>query len=242
MGDQITNIFGTILSWIPEILKTLLVLLIGYFVAIAIKAIVVKVFERIKLNKRISDLPRAEWLKKAVNNPAAFIGNFVYWLIWIIVITIAIPILNIPFLNQLIYDFYRYLPNVITSIIILFVAILISAGIDMIISKIMGDTPTGKIVMTIAPSLIMTIAVFMILVQLGIATPIVIITYAAILGSLALGFALAFGLGGREMAAKILNDTYQKGTAYAQDIKRDTEKGRERAKKEYEKYKEDKRG
>ena len=60
----------------------------------------------------------------------------------------------------------------------------------------MGDTATGRIVRTVAPTLIMAIAVFMILDELQIAQNIVLITYAALMGAIALGMALAFGLGG----------------------------------------------
>jgi hypothetical protein len=57
----------------------------------------------------------------------------------------------------------------------------------------------------------MAIAVFMILNQLQIATDIVTITYAALMGAVALGMALAFGLGGRDVASRMLEDAYQRG-------------------------------
>jgi hypothetical protein len=55
----------------------------------------------------------------------------------------------------------------------------------------------------------MGIATFMILDQLEIAPAIVEITYIALLGSVALGAALAFGLGGRDVAARLLEDSYR---------------------------------
>jgi len=75
----------------------------------------------------------------------------------------------------------------------------------------MGDTPTGKLAATALPVLVMAIAVFMILNQLKIATDIVTITYAALLGAVALGMALAFGLGGRDVASRMLEDAYRRG-------------------------------
>jgi hypothetical protein len=75
----------------------------------------------------------------------------------------------------------------------------------------MGETPTGRLVATAVPALVMAIAVFMILNQLKIATDIVTITYAALMGALALGMALAFGLGGRDVASRVLEDTYRRG-------------------------------
>jgi hypothetical protein len=92
----------------------------------------------------------------------------------------------------------------------------------------MGDTPTGRVVATAAPILVMTIATFMILDQLRIAEDIVVITYAALIGAVALGAALAFGLGGREVAAQMLRGAYVKGQDATEQAKRDYEVGKQR--------------
>ena len=75
----------------------------------------------------------------------------------------------------------------------------------------------------------MVIAVFMVLNQLHIAEAIVSITYTALLGSLALGLALAFGLGGRDVAGRMLEDAYDKGQDKKEQVKDDLDKGKERA-------------
>ena len=75
----------------------------------------------------------------------------------------------------------------------------------------------------------MAIAVFMILTQLHIAPQIVIITYAALLGMLALAGALAFGLGGRDVAAQMWSSAYQKGQEQAEQVKADAQTGKDRA-------------
>jgi hypothetical protein len=97
----------------------------------------------------------------------------------------------------------------------------------------MGDTPTGKLVASVVPVLIMGIAVFMILNQLQIAPEIVVITYAVLLGSLGLGMALAFGLGGRETAAQLVSGAYSKGQEQQDQVKQDLalakERGQDRA-------------
>ena len=75
----------------------------------------------------------------------------------------------------------------------------------------------------------MSIATFMILTELGIAEQIVLITYAALMGAVALGAALAFGLGGRDVASRMLEDAYRKGQESRGDIRRDFEVGKQRA-------------
>jgi hypothetical protein len=68
----------------------------------------------------------------------------------------------------------------------------------------------AKLLGAVVPAIIMPIAIFMILDQLKIARNIVDITYIALVGSVALGLALAFGLGGRDVAARILDQAYDK--------------------------------
>jgi hypothetical protein len=76
----------------------------------------------------------------------------------------------------------------------------------------------------------MVIAVFMILNQLKIAPEIVIITYAALLGSAALGMALAFGLGGRDVASRMLGELYDKGQQSKGKVASDFKHGANQAK------------
>jgi hypothetical protein len=75
----------------------------------------------------------------------------------------------------------------------------------------------------------MAIAVFMILNQLHIAPEIVTITYAALIGAVALGSAIAFGLGGRSVAQRMLEDAYQRGQDEQDRVKRDLDTGKQRA-------------
>ena len=87
---------------------------------------------------------------------------------------------------------------------------------------------------TVVPILIMAVAGFMILDQLQIAETIVTITYASLLGAVALGMALAFGLGGREVAARMLEGAYQVGQQNREQIKQDLQQGRDAARDEAE--------
>jgi len=83
----------------------------------------------------------------------------------------------------------------------------------------------------------MAIATFMILNQLKIAPEIVTITYAALIGGVFLAMALAFGLGGREVAGKMLGDAYDKGQEQRGQVKDDMQQGKERAQQDAEEAK-----
>ena len=139
-------------------------------------------------------------------------------------------------------DVLAYLPNVIVAILIFVIAALVSGAVAGAAAKFMGDTPTGKVVATVAPALIMVIAFFMILEQLQIAPEIVRIAFTAIMFALALGLALAFGLGGRELAADALRQAKDKGSDAAAQAKQDTQIGKDRAQGEFEERRPDSSG
>jgi hypothetical protein len=65
----------------------------------------------------------------------------------------------------------------------------------------------------------------------------VTITYAVLLGSLGLGMALAFGLGGRDTAARLVSGAYDKGQEQQDQVKRDMQLGKERSQRQAERAK-----
>jgi hypothetical protein len=96
----------------------------------------------------------------------------------------------------------------------------------------MGDTPTGRVIRAVGPAMVMAIAVFMILTQLGISPVIVTATYIALIGAIALASALAFGLGGREAAADMVNSGYRKAQDQADTLRADAALARERGERD----------
>jgi hypothetical protein len=118
----------------------------------------------------------------------------------------------------------------------------IAGAVVGLVNRVMADTALGKIVSTAVPILVMTIATFMILEQLKIAHDIVVTTYTLLLGAIALGAALAFGLGGRDVAARMLEGAYQKGQANREQYKQDLDKGMSRAQEKVQQKKDEVEG
>jgi hypothetical protein len=239
-GNQyLTNFWNAIVAGLPRLLGALIILLISYLVAKAISVAVYKLLARVNLNRMLHAGKGGNIVQRAVPDPTDLVAKITYWILFLFGVSLAASYLGIPALADFIHGVYAYIPNVLAALLIFLVAGAISAGIATLIGNTMGDTPTGKVVGTVAPMLVMVIAVFMILNQLMIAPAIVTITYAALLGSTALGMALAFGLGGRDVAAKMLNELYIKGqqnrTRIAADLKhgaRHTKEKAERARDE----------
>lgn len=228
--DPLRNMLSTIAEWLPRLIGALIVLLIGYLVAKAIEGLVRKLLRRANFDGFVHKGTAGSYVARVVPKPASFVGSVVFWLIWLGTISIAVTLLGIEALTAFVAEIYSYVPNILAALLIFFVAGAVSAAVVGLVQRVMGDTPTGKLVQTVAPALVMTIAVFMILTELGIAETIVTITYTALIGALALGLALAFGLGGRDLAGQLLGQAYDKGRQHVGRARQDIQTGKERAK------------
>jgi hypothetical protein len=234
IGDSFQRTTDGIFGFLPNLVGFLLILLVGYLVSKVVAKIVKTVLDKVHLDRRLHESSANRYVDAVLPgaSPANGISRVVFWLIFIFFVTAAIGALGIPAATSFMNEVLAYLPNVIVAILIFIVAALLSGAVAGAVVRFMGDTPTGKVVGAVAPAVIMTIAFFMILEQLQIAPEIVRIAFTAIMFALALGLALAFGLGGRELAADLLRQAKDKGGKAADQVRHDAQVGADRARDE----------
>ncbi len=239
LGNSVQRAFDQFFVWLPLLIGALVILVIGYVIAKVVGGLIGKALQRAGLDRTLQKGQAGTFVSKVTTSPSKLLGRIVFWLIFFGAISLAVSTLGIAALENLVAAIYAYLPNVIAAVLIFVVAGLVAGAVAGLVKKTMGDTPTGKVIATVVPILVMAIASFMILDQLQIAPAIVTITYAAIMGAVALGTALAFGLGGREVAGKMLSGAYEKGQEQKEQVKQDLQTGKERAKQEAEAMKQE---
>jgi hypothetical protein len=223
IGDSFQNALDTFIGFLPNLIGFLVILLVGYIVARVVAALVSKLLEKVGLDRKLHESSTHNYAERVMPgaSPSKGIARVVFWLIFVFFIFTAIGALQIPALTTFMNDVLSYLPNVIAAILIFVVAAILAGTVAAGVGRFMGDTPTGKIAATVLPALIMVIALFMILEQLQIAPEIVRIAFAATMFALALGLALAFGLGGRGVAERLLEDAYRKGQEERERVRED---------------------
>lgn len=209
--DSLTQAFTVLMSYIPQIIGALIVFIIGYIIAKLVRRGITALLQKLRFDQRMQDVgnPYVQRFSPG-GSPSALVATIVYALIMVFVLVATVAVLNIPAVTQFMNLIMSYIPNVIAAALIFLVALAVAGGLRGLAQRTMGDTAMGRIVTSSAPIVVMALAVFMILQQLNIAPVIVTITYAALMGALALGAALAFGLGGRDAAAQLINDQAQK--------------------------------
>lgn len=231
VGDSFQKGLDTFFAFLPNLLAFLVILVIGFIVAKIVKSIVAKGLQKLGLDEQLQKSPARSYVDKAVPgaSPSNGIATVVFYLVFAFFLFSAIGALKIPALTSFMNDVLAYLPNIIVAILIFVVAAAIAGAVATAIVKFMGDTPTGKVAATVLPAIVMVIALFMILQQLKIAEQIVQIAFASTMGALALGLALAFGLGGRPIAQQMMQEGYDAARRNKDQIKQDMEMGRNRA-------------
>jgi hypothetical protein len=236
VGDSLQQGLDSLIGFLPKLLGFLIILFIGWLVAKVVKTALTKGLQKVGLDKALHSGHAGQYVDKVAPNssPSGLIGTVAFWFIFLGALAIAVSQLGIPALNNFVASIGAYLPNVVAAILIFVVAGAVAAAIGGLVARTMGDTPTGKVVGSVVPVLVMAIATFMILNQLQIATEIVTITYAALIGGVFLAMALAFGLGGREVAGQMLSDAYDKGQEQRGQVRRDMEVGKERGRQDAE--------
>lgn len=212
ISESLQQGIDDLVGFLPRLLGFLLILLIGYIVAKALAKVVAVALEKVGTDRALASGSAGAHVARVVPDasPSRLIGRVVFWFVMLGALSIAISSLGVNTLNDFLADVFAYLPNVVAAVLIFVAAGALAGWLGRSGPRLLGDSPTGRLTATVLPVLVMAIGVFMILNQLRIATQIVTITYAALLGAAALGLALAFGLGGRNVAARMLEDAYRR--------------------------------
>src|SRR5688572_3022514 len=240
VGDSVQTGLDGFFGFLPKLLGFLVILAIGWIIAKVVKGIVTKLLQKVGVDRALHSGTAGQYVDKVAPDvrPSRLIGSLAFWFLFLGAVAIAVSQLGIAALENFVAAIGAYIPNIIAAVLIFLVAGVIAAAVGGLVARTMGDTPTGKVVGSVVPALVMAIATFMILNQLQIATEIVTITYAALLGAAALAMALAFGLGGRPLANRMLSDAYDKGQEQKGQVKDDMQTGKDRAQRDAQQAKE----
>lgn len=197
ISNPINALLNSILSAIPNILIAIILISVGFVLAKFISELVTDLLESANINRLLDYVDASD--KKI--NLANIIGQVVGAVIIFFFVVEAMNSLNLEILNTVGAALISYLPNIIFAIIIL------GAGLlgGQFLGKLVAQSSQSKWLGEIIKYLVLILAIFMTLDQLNIATNIVNIAFLFIVAGLAVAFAIAFGIGGRDFATKQLD-------------------------------------
>ena len=196
------EIVNAIFGAIPSIILAVVVISCGLLVTNIVCGLLCNILIGVNFDGMVKNI--VPQLKASATK---IVVNIVRVVIILFVVAQGIEVLNLSILTMIVTAIVAYLPLVVKSAIIVAVAFI---GASLLESFITKNAPKATAVAKIAKVAIFTVAGFMILSQLEIASTIVNTAFVIALAAIAVSFALAFGLGGRDFAKKTLDRVDEK--------------------------------
>jgi Conserved TM helix len=217
-GDAIfvalTNALNDLMLFLPRLLGALVILLVGWLIAKAVEALVSRGLRAVRFNQVADRAEIDQFLVRAGVNldPASVVGKLAYWFLLLIFIGAAFNTFGLTQVNTIINQIIAYIPNVVVALVVLLVGALLATFVGNLVRGASGSARVGdpNLLASLARGAVIAFAFLIALNQLQIGEAIVNTLFMATVGMIALAGALAFGLGGRDVAARILEDWYSR--------------------------------
>jgi hypothetical protein len=219
---SLSNALNSFLAAIPVVIGALLIIIIGWIIAGALARLVEEVLRRAGADRLFAEHGGQVYGSRSRNiKPSSVASELVKWLVRLVFLVAAANVLGMPEVSQLLNNVLLWIPNLIVAAIILLIAPLLARFVRGAI-----EVGAGQMGFTNAPLLgriaeiaIVAFAVIIAINQIGIAANLVNTLFVGVVGALALAFGLAFGLGGRDVAAQLTQSWYEQSQAAAEKVR-----------------------
>ncbi len=208
LGQALVDTSLTLIAFLPNVIIAVVIFALGWLVGSALGRAVTHIVRML----RVDNVLHKAGMDKVSDRAgikitlAGFFGGIIKWLI-IVAFTIAsTEILGLTQVSQLLRDILMYIPQVMIAAIVLVIAALIADFVARLIEHSMKATGIkAHFAAQVAKWAIFIVGgIFPALTQLRIASGLVEVLFAGIVFALSLALGLAFGLGGRDAAAKAI--------------------------------------
>ncbi|UZE92901.1 MAG: hypothetical protein IB617_01950 [Candidatus Nealsonbacteria bacterium] len=202
------------LLFLPRLIGAIIVFIFGWFLATFLGRFVAEILKKLTFNKFFERKGWREALEKAELkvNPAEFVGGIFKWILVIVFLLASVDILGFKEFAVILSSIVAWLPNLIVAILIFVVAVILTDILEKIIKASVKKMGVGYVgfIGTAVRWAIYIFAFLAIVDQLGVARNIVNTFVMGFVGMISLAFGLAFGLGGKDAAAQLIEDLKRK--------------------------------
>jgi Mechanosensitive ion channel, conserved TM helix len=208
------TILDDVAQFLPRLLAILVIVLIGWFVAYLLKVIVRSTLRLAKVDQLSRDAGAAELLKRAaLPSSSELLSRLTFWVAWIGIILIGLSVLNIVGIQEHVMRFFGFLPRLVATLFIFFFGLLAASFFSRaaLLAAVNADLPSPRLISSTIRALIILFTVSMGLEELGLAEKSVVAAFAIVFGAVMFGLALAFGLGGKDLAKEFLERRFGHG-------------------------------
>ncbi len=214
-GDAFTlilnDVWHGVIQLVPVLVIALIVFAIGWVLAALIEKLIESLFRALKVDTALKGAGMEEVVKRAGYNlnSGAFVGALVKWFIIVVFLMASLKLLGLDTVNSFLSQITSYLPNVIIAVLVLMVAAIVASAMQKIVvaSAKAAHSQSAELLGRVTKWSIWIFAILAALVQLGVAAVLIQMILTALFAGLALALGLAFGLGGKDVAARMIEKT-----------------------------------
>lgn len=218
-GEVFTNslqgIWYGVASFLPTLIIAIIVFAIGWVLASLIEKVVESIFKAVKVDNALKSAGLDDVMKRTGHplNSGLFVGSLVKWFIIIVFLIASFDVLGLNQVNAFLKDVVlSYLPQVIIAVLVLMVAVMIADAMQKIVmaSARAAHIKSAHLLGVITRWSIWIFAILTALYQLGIAPALIQTIVMGVIAGAAIAIGLAFGLGGKDYAAGVIDRTMRK--------------------------------
>ena len=206
-NGSLMGLWTGFIHFVPSLLGAIILFIVGWVVGSVIGKAITQVFAAMKLDKLFESAGASELMNRAGMklNVAGFIGGLVKWFIVVVFLMASLQILGLTQVNDFLSEaVLYYLPKVIIASLVLIIATVIADTMKKLVeaSAKAANVRSANMLGSIVKYAIWTFAFIIALSELGIASAFMQTLFIGIIAALALACGLAFGLGGKDAAAR----------------------------------------
>lgn len=214
-GDALTqsllNVWYGVASFLPGLIIAVIIFAIGWILAVLVERLVESIFKALKIDAALKSAGLEDVVKRAGYNlnSGVFVGALVKWFVIIVFLMASFESLGLNQVNLFLLQVVNYLPSVIVAVLILMVAVVLGNAMQRLVvaSSRAAHVKSAELLGRITKWAIWIFAILTALYNLGVASGLIQTIVMAIFAGGALAIGLAFGLGGKDTAQKLIEHT-----------------------------------
>ena len=212
MMASFRDAFAMTLGAIPRILGFIIIVAIGWFISSLLARAVTGLLRAIRFEELMQKSGLADFMNKMGTgiDSVGIVAGIVKWIVRIVVLLVAFGTLGLPAVADVMRQLLLWLPNLVVAIFVLFIGGIAARAIGNIVRGATAEAgfSNPETLSNVARTAIWAFAIVVAINQLGIATNLINTLFTGFVGALALAMGLAFGLGGRDLASRTLENWY----------------------------------
>jgi hypothetical protein len=207
--SSLQDLYSRFINFLPNFLVAVIILVVGWVVAVFIAKLIKQVLHSVKLDEvgdklGLDDLSARTGMKMSVSGAVAWI---VKWFLLLAIFLAAADILGLAAVSAFLNQVLLYVPNVIAAVAVLLVGTMVAHFLSKLVrhSVAAAGLSSADMLGAVTQWSVMIFTILATLDQLKVAQAFVQTLFTGIIAMLAIAGGLAFGLGGRDHATKVLN-------------------------------------